>query len=149
MRRILRRPSPAMAVALTALFVALGGTSYVSAQTGTTTTPSATPTVPVARAVFADTAGAASIQRVEYVTESDEMGGDRFARVHVSCPEGLNVIGGGAHVENQQNDFVNDAGPVGDDAYSAHGFSLSSSDKHDRLFVTAICAEVGQTRSDH
>jgi len=53
-----------------------------------------------------------------------------------SCPAGTNVIGGGATVSNEEQDFVNDSGPNSSrNGWTATGFGPTGTS----MTVTAIC----------
>jgi hypothetical protein len=83
---------------------------------------------------------ASAIAKVQYVATTVSLDGSLVGvGGTASCPSGTNVIGGGAVVSNEENDFVNDSGPNGSrNGWVATGFGAPG----DSMTVTAICTAV-------
>jgi hypothetical protein len=79
---------------------------------------------------------ASKVSSVQYVVSTVAfVGATGGSAATASCPAGTNVIGGGATVSNEEEDFVNDSGPnSARTAWTATGFGPSGS-----MTVTAIC----------
>ena len=150
MRRPLftRRPSPGTVIALIALFVAIGGTSFAF------TAPPEALSPPVPHATFADVANSARISFVHYVTADRRLpdpsneNGPRPVGTQAHCPGGEKVIGGGAEVSKPEGSVAVDSGPRGEFAWGAYGFVFLESGQGSQLTVTAICAEAASSKSD-
>jgi hypothetical protein len=111
LRNVVRKPSPAMCVALLALFVALGGTGYAAAHYRITSTKQIKPNV--LRALKGKTgakgpagaAGAAGATHVQTITGSGArvpayqgQSPGPFNADTATCPSGTTLIGGGGVV---------------------------------------------------
>ena len=59
----------------------------------------------------------------------------------LSCPTGLNVVGGGAQVSSEARDLVNDSFPNGRTGWQATGFGPTG----DTMTVFLICAPATKT----
>ena len=103
-----------------------------------TTAGSATNATNATNAANATTAGSAAsapIAKVTYTTNSGSLS-TNYALITATCPAGTNVIGGGAQVSNESNDYVNDSYPDGNSGWSVDIYGPST----DTGTVTAICA---------
>jgi hypothetical protein len=143
------------AVALLALFLALGGTVYAAGKiSGSQIKPHSITGKQIksgsltGKQVVGKSLGgvvAASLGSVQYATsvvtlvENAKSGTSGTA----ACPAGTKVIGGGAIVSDEQEDFVNDSGPTADrGGWLATGFSGASGTT---MTITAICTAVAST----
>lgn len=125
-RVLLRRPSPAMIIAVIALVAALGGTAIAG---GVLTTKK-----------FKNQAVRGP---VVYATTSSSVGNTNTASnpgVHVTatCPSGTHVIGGGIKVSDEPDMFVNDSYPT----TTGWAGTVYNSSTTQTATTTAICATV-------
>jgi hypothetical protein len=129
-RLILRRPSPAMIVAIIALVAALGGTAVAGgflskkafrnqAIRGPLVYVSAMPTVP----------------------NTGPGGGGPGQSVSVDCPHGTNVVGGGIKLSQEANLLVNDDYPTAT-GWAGTVYNSALDGQPRTVTVTAICATV-------
>jgi hypothetical protein len=143
------------AVALLALFLALGGTVYAAGKiSGSQIKPhsitgkqiksgSLTGKQVVGKSL--NGVSASSLGSVVYATTAvtlieNAKGGTSGT---ASCPAGTKVVGGGAIVSDEQEDYVNDSGPAADrGGWAATGFSGASGTT---MTITAICTAVTST----
>jgi hypothetical protein len=143
------------AIAVLALFLALGGTVYAAGKiSGNQIKPhtitgkqiksgSLTGKQVVGKSLSG--VSASSLASVQYATtvvtlvENAKSGTSGAA----TCPAGTKVIGGGAIVSNEQADYVNDSGPTTDrNGWSATGFSGINGTT---MTITAICTAATST----
>jgi hypothetical protein len=157
-----RRPSPAMVVALIALIVALSGSAYaLSKLNGKRLVKRSVAAGKIKKntltgkeineAKLGSVPNATSLARVDYekatgtFTAANSTSGNTPLVVTASCPPGLSVIGGGATVSNEGNDFVNDSGPTpARNGWTANGFVVITP-VGQTMTVTAICAAAAST----
>jgi hypothetical protein len=168
MRQRVPRPTPALVIALLALFASVGGVGYAAATvtgrdvrnnslTGRDVSTSSVRGKDVKHdsmtgsdvresrlgkvpaATAADTAGSARIAQVQIVTATGTAPASGAAgSATATCPAGLKVVGGGAQVADPNNAFVNDIWPSAPNAFTARAFSGSGTDQS--FTVYAICA---------
>jgi hypothetical protein len=94
------------------------------------------------QATNASTAGSASISQLDYESSTVNLSTLGPVSGTANCPPGLNAVGGGAKVSDENRDFVNDAYPVGRTAWQATGFANSGSGS---MTVYVICAPAAKT----
>ena len=188
MRSVLRLPSPSMAVAMTALVVSLGGTTFAATQLAansvgpTQLKKNAVTRVKIAKSAVdgskiangsvtdldlangsitgakikaqtltgvasANTAAVANgLAKVTYKTAAGSVpastGAGSFpsSDATVQCDAGQSVLGGGANVESDNTQFVNDTHPVGTNGWTARVFNQDGVPHG--FTVYAICAPV-------
>jgi hypothetical protein len=151
-----------MVVALIALLVALSGSAYaLSKLNGKQLVKRSVAASKIKKntltgkeineAKLGPVPSASKLARVDYAkasgtfTGANTTGGNTPLVVTASCPAGLSVIGGGATVSDEGNDFVNDSGPSpARNGWSAHGFVVSAP-VGETMTVTAICAAATST----
>jgi hypothetical protein len=105
--------------------------------------------VPSARqadtAELAGEATSAPVSRLDYQSATVALpptpGMNFVTRGAVTCPAGLNVVGGGAKVAEPWNGFVDDTNPVGRTGWEATG----TSDTAQNMTVYVICAQAATT----
>jgi hypothetical protein len=125
MKKLLRRPSAAMIVAVIALVAALAGSAYAG---GVLTTKK-----------FKNQAVRGPLTYATSTVGVPNTGfGSPGATVSSSCPAGTHVVGGGIKLADKDNEFVNDsyptvAGWAGTVNANANGLTAN---------ITAICATV-------
>jgi hypothetical protein len=95
-------------------------------------------------ATNATTAGSASISRLDYESSTVNLSTSGPVSGTANCPAGLNAVGGGAKVSDENNNFVNDTYPVGRTAWQATGFVVTSSPAG-TMTVYVICAQSAHT----
>ena len=166
MRR-LHKPSPAFALALVALFVALGGTSYAALSIPANSVGSkqlkknAVTTKKIKNhavtAVKINTTGltvpnathakSASIAKLTYAITSTTLPSiNQNQDESASCPAGTNVVGGGVRLGDPTDDYINDSGPNGPTGWISNVHSVASPTTPPQSFtVTAICAPAAAT----
>jgi hypothetical protein len=149
-------------IALVALFAALGGTVYAAGKiSGSQIKPNSLPgnriktgsitgkqvksgSLTGKQVVGGSLTGvsASSLASVQYVSVSVPLkaGLNTPNPGSASCPAGTKVIGGGATVSDEVEDFVNDSGPTAArTGWSATGFANTEGTS---ITVTAICTAV-------
>ncbi len=84
---------------------------------------------------------ASKISSIQYAVAGVSLiGAPAGSQATATCPAGTNVIGGGATVSNEEEDFVNDSGPNGTrNGWTATGFGPPGTS----MTVTAICTAAG------
>jgi hypothetical protein len=150
------------AIALIALFVALGGTVYAAGKiSGSQIKPNSLPGNRIKPATITGKqikpgsltgkqvvgssltgVSASNIASVQYVSVTVPLkSGLNLANPGTaSCPAGMKVIGGGATVSDEPEDFVNDSGPdAARTGWTANGFTGKDGTS---MTVTAICTPV-------
>jgi len=97
----------------------------------------------VPEATHAASAGSATsspLARVDYESKTiDTPATFMPASATVSCPAGLNLIGGGATVSDSNNAYVNDSAPIDRTTWKATVYPYSGSPAS-TMTVYAICA---------
>jgi hypothetical protein len=160
MARIRKSLTFSNAIALVALFAALGGTVYAAGLiNGRRIAPHSLPgnrikpgtiTGKQVRAgsltgregAGGPTGASGSLASVEYssVTVPLQAGANTPNTGTANCPPGTKVIGGGATVSEELEDFVNDTGPTASrTGWTATGFANVEGTT---MTVTAICTSV-------
>ena len=153
------------AIALLALFVALGGTVYAAGKiNGSQIKPKSIPGNRIKPATITGKqvkagsltgkqvvgssltgVSASSLASVQYVSVvvSLGIGGGAGTPGTANCPAGTQVIGGGATVSNEAEDFINDSGPTAArTGWTATGYA---SIEGTTMTVTAICTAVASS----
>lgn len=97
----------------------------------------------VPSATSADTAGSAAIARLKIVTATGTADDSSGTPLTATCDAGLNVVGGGASVADQNKGYVNDSFPSAANAWMAHFYA--SSGQTTAATVYAICAPAAAT----
>jgi hypothetical protein len=97
----------------------------------------------VPSAAAADTAASAAIARVKVVTASGTADDASGTPLTATCDAGLNVVGGGATVADQNKGFVNDGYPSAANAWTAHFFAYTGQSVGATAY--AICAPAAAT----
>jgi hypothetical protein len=93
-----------------------------------------------AHAGSADSATSSPIARVHYESKTiDTPTTFMPATTTVSCPAGLNLIGGGATVSNPNNAYINDSAPIDKTTWQATVYPYSGSPAS-TMTLYAICA---------
>jgi hypothetical protein len=110
------------------------------------TAGSATSAATAANATTADTADTATrapVIRLDYQSTTVALPAafGTATRGTVSCPAGLNVVGGGAKLAEPWNGVVDDSNPVGRTGWEATG----SSETAQNMTVFVICAQAAST----
>lgn len=84
---------------------------------------------------------ASKISSIQYAVAGVSLvGAPAGSQATATCPDGTNVIGGGATVSNEEEAFVNDSGPNGArNGWIATGFGPFGTS----MTVTAICTAAG------
>ena len=151
-------------IAVIALFVALGGSVYAANKiSGKQIKPKSIPanrlkpasitgkqvkaqSLTGKQVVGSSLSGvsASSLASVQYVVATVPLAettiGSSGTTGTATCPSGTKVIGGGALVSNEAEDFVNDSGPSADrNGWTATGFAASTGTT---MTITAICTAV-------
>jgi hypothetical protein len=152
------------AIALIALFVALGGTVYAAGKiSGSQIKPKSVPGNRIKPGTLTGTqikagsltgkqvvgssltgVSASSLASVQYAVAVISLvkNSPTGTTGSVACPAGTKVIGGGALVSSEAEDYVNDSSPTADRAgWTATGYSGDGS----TMTITAICAAVATT----
>jgi hypothetical protein len=130
-----RRPSTATAIALLALFVALGGSAIAASRYVITSTGQIKPNV--LRAIR----GAPLGQLVEVhgaLTSTTSV-----AASQAQCPAGDDIVSGGYSAVLGPNGYVNQDEPVGTHSWWA-GVSMRLTGERATVTATALCAPAGR-----
>ena len=135
-------PSPAMAVALVALFVALGGSASALVVVTSKNIKNGTirgkdihrRTITSARIKRNSLNGsvinesslgqvpvAGAVSRVDRQARTISLGGGGIQSVTATCISGMSATGGGAKLSNPANDFVTGTYPAGRNGWTAEG----------------------------
>ncbi len=126
MKRMMRRPSPAMALAVIALIVALGGTA--AAGGGFLT-----------KKKFANQAVRGPIVYSSSTTAIPPTGAGQGTTVTATCPAGFVPVGGGIRTLNDVTGDVNDSHPIAG-GWAGTVNNISATTPFNAI-VTAICAQ--------
>jgi hypothetical protein len=105
------------------------------------TVPSAATATNASNATTATTAGSAPLSRLDYEFSTATLNGSGPVVGKAMCPAGLDVVGGGARVANENDDFVIDTFPLGKTGWQVSGFG----DSGDAMTVYAVCAPAATT----
>ena len=160
------RPSPALIVALVALFISIGGVGYAAATIGSAQIKNNSirgkdirnSTITgkdvknnslsgadileskLGKVPSASSADSARLSGVQIVTANGTApGAGTPATATATCPAGTKVVGGGGQVADPNNEFVNDMWPSSATAYTVRVFNTSGGG--DLGFIAyAICA---------
>jgi hypothetical protein len=144
------------AIAVLALFVALGGSAYAATKfSGKQIKPK---TIPANRikpnslsskqikdGSLKGVKSAISLNNITYqtVTATLDSTNPNPITTAVTCPAGLHVTGGGGVISDPNNGFINDTGPTpGNTGWVVHSFSGAV---NSTITVTAICASASST----
>ena len=149
-------PSPALVVAVIALIVAVGGTSYAALKlpaksVGTvqikdkavTKAKVATDTLTGAQIKESTLAAvpAGGIDGLTFKSVTVSIPAGMGGPVPLKCASGLNAIAGGAELPHEPGSFLNDTHPVPPDAWESVVANQTSSDVTVKLWV--VCAKGG------
>jgi hypothetical protein len=112
-----------------------------NAVTGFNIAESTLAAVPEAtHAASADSATSSPLARLDYVSKTIDAPATFLpATTTVSCPAGLNIVGGGASVSDSNNAYVNDSAPINRTTWQATVYPYSGAPAA-TMTVYAICA---------
>jgi hypothetical protein len=143
-------------IAIMALFFALGGTVYAAAKIngkqiksnsipGNRVKKNSLTSKQIKDKTLKAVGSAAALNNVTYQTQSAALpaGGTSLVTATATCPAGLKLLGGGGTLGRPDLNFIQDVGPVGNNAYRVTAFPDPGTP--DTLTATAICTSVSST----